>query len=134
MYTIFQRMYIIMSIQCTQLKKKNCRQISAFITLSSSISPPNYQGKGGGGWLMISWFGSWLIVVFLMFALFITHYWKPLMFLSLSRAFIVLSYLKWCLSFLGQLQGVGFLQLISLLRRTCVLLICVAYVNVMRKL
>ena len=48
MYTIFQRMYIIMSIQCTQLKK-NCRQISAFITLSSSISPPNYQGKGGGG-------------------------------------------------------------------------------------
>ena len=52
MYTIFQRMYTIMSIQCTQLKKKKCRQISAFITLSLSISPPNYQGKGGegGGW------------------------------------------------------------------------------------
>ena len=37
------------------IKKKNCRQISAFITLSSNISPPNYQGKGGGGYDFLIW-------------------------------------------------------------------------------
>lgn len=132
MYKIFQRIYTIMSIQCTQWKK-NCRQISAFITLSSSISPPNYQGSEGGGGVMISRFGNWLVVVFFMFTLSITHYWKPLLFLFLVRAFSVLSYLQWCLSFYRQLLGVGFLQSITLLRRTCVFL-GVAYVGVIMKL
>ena len=74
--------------------------------LSMSMFLPGYLG----GRVMISWFGSWIVVVFLMCDPFIFLYWKPLLFVSLGRAFNVLRYVKWCLSFYELLLGVWFLQ------------------------
>ena len=53
-----------------------------------------------------------------MWALFIIQYWKPILFLSLSRAFGVLRYLKECLFFLRTAAKGGILTIDNLVRKS----------------